>query len=216
MKMAYIMKSVVFVLVAFFAAIVQAHAKQDDFLNQAAYDVVESTTDLLIKQVTDKRELYRADNELFFADVDVLLSSIIDFKRIAQRVMAKHYKKADPVQRETFECVFKQSLLKVYAKALLDYNNERVVVLPPSDKKKVNPKQQRVDIEFFSGAGRKFPISYSMYLNKEKQWKMENIVVNGINIGLTYRNQFARLMTENKNDVGMAVAEWSSNFESSE
>ena len=183
---------------------------------QAAFDVVESTTGQLLDQVTEKRELYTADNELFFVDVDDLLSSIIDFKRIARRVMAKHYKKAEPDQREAFERVFKRSLLKVYAKALLDYNNERIVILPPSAKKKVNLKRQRVDIEFFSGAGKKFPISYSMYLNKEKQWKMENVVVNGVNIGLTYRNQFARLMNENKNDIGLAVAGWGSDFESGE
>lgn len=216
MKMTYIVKSVTVALIAFFTSIVQAQPQQDGFPNQAAYDVVESTTGQLLDQVTDKRELYSADNEVFFTDVDGLLSSIIDFKRIARRVMAKHYKKAEPEQREAFERVFKRSLLKVYAKALLDYNNERIVILPPSGKKKVNPKRQRIDIEFFSAAGKKFPISYSMYLNKEKQWKMENVVVNGVNIGLTYRNQFARLMNENKNDVGLAVAGWSSDFESSE
>lgn len=216
MKMAYVMKGVVVALIAFFATMVHAQSQQNEFPNQAAYDLVESTTGQLLNQVTGKRELYTADNELFFADVDGLLSSIIDFKRIARRVMAKHYKKAEPAQREAFERVFKRSLLKVYAKALLDYNNERIEILPPSGKKKINPKRQRIDIEFFSAAGKKFPISYSMYLNKEKQWKMENVIVNGVNIGLTYRNQFARLMNENKNDVGLAVAGWSSDFESAE
>jgi phospholipid transport system substrate-binding protein len=213
MKMTYMVKSVLVALAAFFAAIVQAQPTQDAFLNQAAYDVVESATSQLISQVTGKRDLYTADNELFYADVDDLLSSIIDFKRIARRVMGKHYKKAAPAQREAFEHVFKRSLLKVYAKALLDYNNERIVILPPTGKKTVNPKRQRVDIDFFSAAGKKFPISYSMYLNKEKQWKMENVVVSGVNIGLTYRNQFARLMSENKNDVGLAVASWTLGFE---
>lgn len=214
MKMAYVVKGVMAIWIAFFAASVQAQSQQNGFPNQAAYDVVESVTDELLRQVVGKRELYKEDNELFFADVDELLSSIIDFKRIARRVMAKHYKKAEPEQRDAFEIVFKRSLLKVYAKALLDYNNERIEILPPTTKKKVSPKRQRVDIEFFNAGGKKFPISYSMFLNKQSQWKMENVVVNGVNIGLTYRNQFARLMKENKNDVGLAIVGWSSDFES--
>ena len=77
-------------------------------------------------------------------------------------------------------------------------------------------KRQRVDIEFFSAGGQKFPISYSMYLNKQGEWKMENVVVNGVNIGLTYRNQFARLMKDNGNDIDLVVSGWSSDLENGE
>jgi len=218
MKMAYVVKYWVISLLTLFAATVQAQSQSqaDEFPNQAAFDVVQVATDSLLEQVTGKRELYMDDTELFFADVDELLSSVIDFKRIARRVMAKHYKKAEPGQQQAFEGVFKRSLLKVYATALLDYNNEKIVILPPSSKKKVRPKRQRVDIEFYNAGGQKFPITYSMYLNKQSQWKMENVIVNGINIGLTYRNQFARLMKVNQNDIDQVVASWSSDLEPGE
>jgi len=216
MKMGYVVKGLVVTLIAFFAAMVQAQPQVDEFPNQAAFDVVQTATDSLLEQVAGKRELYMDDKELFFTDVDELLSSVIDFKRIARRVMAKHYKKAEPEQQEAFEVVFKRSLLKVYATALLDYNNERIVILPPLAKKKVSPKRQRVDIEFYSANGQKYPITYSMYLNKQSEWKMENVIVNGVNIGLTYRNQFAHLMKANQNDVDLVVAGWTSNVETGE
>lgn len=198
------------------AGLTQAQESPEVFPNQAAYDVVQEATDNLIKQITGKRQVYVENNEQFFADVDGMLSAVIDFKRIARRVMAKHYKKAEPEQQDAFEDVFKLSLLKVYAKALLEYDNEKIVILPPSSSKKVNPKRQRVDIEFFSSGGQKFPISYSMYLNKQGEWKMENVVVNGVNIGLTYRNQFARLMKVNGNDVDLVVSGWTSDLENGE
>jgi phospholipid transport system substrate-binding protein len=194
----------------------QAETTSESFPNQAAYDVVQVATDNLVEQITGKRLEYVENNELFFADVDGMLSAVIDFKRIARRVMAKHYKKAEPEQQLAFEGVFKRSLLKVYAKALLEYDNEKIIILPPSSSKKVNPKRQRVDIEFFSSGGQKFPISYSMYLNKQGEWKMENVVVNGVNIGLTYRNQFARLMKVNGNDVDLVVSGWTSDLENGE
>lgn len=182
--------------------------------NQAAYDVVESTTDQLLQRIVEKREVYLEDNQLFFTEVQDLLDPVIDFKRIARRVMAKYYKKATVDQREKFEQVFKQSLLKIYAKGLLEFDNQEVVVLAPSSKRKVNPKKQKVDIEVLSEAGNKYPISYSMYLDKGNAWKMENVIVNGINIGLTYRNQFARLMKVNKNDIDLVITDWTSDVSS--
>jgi len=209
-------KTLLGLLLICLASLSQAQTSAEVFPNQAAYDVVQEATDNLVEQITGKRELYLENNEQFFVDVDGMLSAVIDFKRIARRVMAKHYKKAQPEQRNAFEGVFKRSLLKVYAKALLEYDNEKIIILPPSSSKKVNPKRQRVDIEFFSAGGQKYPLSYSMYLNKQGEWKMENVVVNGVNIGLTYRNQFARLMKVNKNDVDLVVSGWTSNLEDGE
>lgn len=185
---------------------------QTEVPNQAAFDAVRTTTDTLLAQITEKRDIYQQDTEAFYADVDGLLSTIIDYQRIARRVMAKHYKRADPAQQEEFREVFKLSLMKVYAKALLDYKNERIVILPPSKNKKVRPKKQRVDIELYNAAGKKYPITYSMYLDKQQHWKMENVIVNGVNIGLTYRNQFARLMKVNQNDIDLVIANWTSDI----
>lgn len=202
---------IVFGLTLFMQSIfVQAETEAQ---NQAAFDTVQVATDELIQKITENRDLYQQDTELFFTDIDNLLSSVIDFQRIARRVMAKHYKKAEPAQHEAFLDAFKRSLLKVYAKALLEYNNERIVILPPRESSSSSNKKQRVDIELYNSGGQKYPITYSMYLNTENQWKMENVIVNGVNIGLTYRNQFARLMKDNSNDIDLVIAGWTSDVD---
>lgn len=178
--------------------------------NQPAYDLVQSTTDQLLKRIVEKREQYQQDDQLFFEEIMDLLEPVIDFKRISRRVMAKYYKKATIDQREKFAQVFRQSLLNIYAKGLLEFDDQEVIVLEPSAKGSGNPKKQKVDIEVIDKQGAKYPISYSMYLNKSNEWKMENVIVNGINIGLTYRNQFARLMKLNKNDIDLVITDWSS------
>ncbi len=176
--------------------------------NQPAFDLVQSTTDQLLQRIVEKRDQYQQDDQLFFAEIIDLLEPVIDFKRISRRVMAKYYKKATIDQREKFEQVFRQSLLKIYAKGLLEFEDQKVVVLEPSAKSSENVKKQKVDIEVIDRQGAKYPISYSMYLDKSDQWKMENVIVNGINIGLTYRNQFARLMKLNKNDIDLVITDW--------
>jgi len=182
--------------------------------NQAAYDQVQSATDQLLAAITENREIYREDGQRFYQDVDVLLSQVIDFKRIARRVMAKFYKKASIDQREKFQQVFKQSLMKLYAGGLLEFNNEKVRMLPPTGRAKAKKDKQKVNVEIELANGNVFPLSYSMYKNKSEEWKVENVVVNGINIGLTYRNQFARLMKTNKNDVDLAITDWNDSINS--
>ncbi|MEQ8689975.1 MAG: ABC transporter substrate-binding protein, partial [Pseudomonadales bacterium] len=39
-------------------------------------------------------------------------------------------------------------------------------------------------------------------------WQAQNLTLNGVNLGLTYRNQFAALMEENANNFEAALADW--------
>jgi len=184
--------------------------------NQAAFELVQTTTDELLQRIVAKREIYIQDNQIFFDEIEDLLDPVIDFERIARRVMAKYYKSATVDQREKFVGVFKESLLKIYAKGLLEFDNQKVVVLDPPRNAQKRGDKQKVDIEVRDQSGEIFPISYSMYLDKTNAWKMENVIVNGINIGLTYRNQFARLMKENKNDIDLVITDWTSKVNSNE
>ena len=184
--------------------------------NQAAFELVQTTTDELLQRIVAKREIYIQDNQIFFDEIQDLLDPVIDFERIARRVMAKYYKSATVDQREKFVEVFKESLLKIYAKGLLEFDNQKVVVLDPPKNAEKRGDKQKVDIEVRDQGGAIFPISYSMYLDKTNAWKMENVIVNGINIGLTYRNQFSRLMKENKNDIDLVITDWTSKVNSNE
>jgi len=181
----------------------------------SARQVVESSTDSLLLQIVEHRDLYKQDTQKFYDDIDGLLTPVVDFERIARRVMAKYYRSASEDQRERFVNVFKQSLMNVYAKGLLDFDNEKVEVLN-SRAGSTDPEKDQVDIIVVSKNGNEFPISYSMFLDDDGQWKMENVIVNGINIGLTYRNQFARLMQVNSNDIDKVIDSWTSEVKTSQ
>ena len=47
-----------------------------------------------------------------------------------------------------------------------------------------------------------------MYRNKEGEWKIINIVVNGVNLGLTFRNQFYSLSIKRNADIDLVIEEW--------
>jgi len=47
-----------------------------------------------------------------------------------------------------------------------------------------------------------------MYLDNNNEWKIINIVVNGINLGLTFRSQFYSLMEKNNNHISTVIDKW--------
>ena len=53
-----------------------------------------------------------------------------------------------------------------------------------------------------------YPGTYSMYLDKEGKWKIINIVVNGINLGKTFRSQFYSLMEKNEENIDLVIDQW--------
>ena len=45
-----------------------------------------------------------------------------------------------------------------------------------------------------------------MVLNAQGQWKVRNLILNGINLGLTFRNQFASTVEANRGNLDKAIA----------
>jgi len=58
--------------------------------------------------------------------------------------------------------------------------------------------------------GEVYPVIYSMALSEDGQWRMRNIIVNGVNMGLTYRNQFASAVQDARyqGDMDKVIEGW--------
>jgi phospholipid transport system substrate-binding protein len=50
------------------------------------------------------------------------------------------------------------------------------------------------------------PVTYQMVLDAQGQWKVRNLILNGINLGLTFRNQFASTVEANHGSLDKAIA----------
>jgi phospholipid transport system substrate-binding protein len=175
----------------------------------SAHDSVRQAMDLLLRTLVEAKPIYTEDPEKFFEQVDGALSPYIDFDRFSRGVMAKHYRKATPEQRERFKDIFKQDLMRTYAKALVAFDNEKVEVLPPGKKKPKRPDERAVKMEIHGKSGAIYPIQYSM-VRSGGDWKLKNVIVEGINIGLAFRNKFAESMDRNRRDIDKVIEAWNS------
>lgn len=165
-------------------------------LDTSAHDLVERTSQELLTLIEASRSYADEDSERFFIEVEAMLAPVIDFKGFARRVMSVHYKQATEEQRERFAENFKWGLVRTYALTLTEFKDGKVVVLPP-EKPPRNPKRRNVKMEIHT-SGAIYPVVYTMSLGKDGEWRIGNIVIAGVNIGLTYRSQFVSAAADNK------------------
>jgi phospholipid transport system substrate-binding protein len=123
--------------------------------------------------------------------------------------MAVHYRDATPEQRKRFVESFKWGLVRTYALALTEFKDGEVVVVP-ADRPPRDPRRQTVTMEIRTPEGNVYPVLYSVIQDREGEWKVRNLIVNGVNMGLTYRSQFNSAAKDPKygGDLDRVIDDW--------
>jgi phospholipid transport system substrate-binding protein len=191
------------------AALADASVPEDPAVRTAEQQVVKASDDV-VALIEAAKSYAKEDPERFYQEVEALLRPVVDFDSFARSVMAVYYKQATDAQRSRFADTFKWGLVRTYALALIEFNDEGEVVLVPSDRPARNPKRETVKMEIRSASGEVYPVLYSMGLGRDGVWRVRNIIVNGINMGLTYRNQFASAMSDQQygGDMDRVIDAW--------
>jgi len=169
------------------------------------YESVKTTTEALLVKLVEIQPLYESDQERFFQEVRGSLEPVMDFKGFARGVMAKYYRRADPEQIDQFAIVFKEALIRTYATALVEFDNQKVDV--KQDSVQQDGDRASIRLEVFGQDGTVYPVDYTL-IYEDGTWKLRNIVVNGINLGLQFRSQFSAYMQKYRNDIDAVIANW--------
>lgn len=200
-----------FVALVIATLLVSVQASANDDLRR----YVDKNTQQLVDKLNAERGLYAEDPEAFYESMDAELRDFVDFRRIAARVMGRYARQATPEQRDEFVAKFKRSLFDSYAQALVAADDFTIRVkeatVDPS-----NDSRASVAMEVESATGNRYPVSYSMYRNSEGKWLMENVIVEGVNIGLAFRDRFAQEMESKRGEVQAVIDDWSKAVETLE
>ena len=187
----------------------------------AAYQVVQSTTDKVLTLATDAKGYYAKDPERFFKEVRVILDDVTDFNGFARSVMGRHAGKPAMAnldaagkaqlqsQIDRFSHVFREGLVQTYAVGIMNFNGQKIEVVKP----KPNPsdKSDTVDIQqlIYGEAPKPYVVQYKMRPSNDGKWRLRNLTIEGINLGIVYRNQFDAAMTKYNNNIDKVIDTWS-------
>ncbi|MFL0810196.1 MAG: ABC transporter substrate-binding protein [Agarilytica sp.] len=172
------------------------------------HQVVETVTSELMGVVANGKESIKSNPEKYFQDVRGIMEDAVDFKYIARNVMgAKYWKAATNEQKSRFIEAFTSGMVETYAKGMANFADFEISVLPPEDGD-IGEKRKVEVIQKFKGPEGISRVSYTMGKHRNGQWKLLNVVLDGVNLGKTLRAQFSQSMNESKGDLNSAIEGW--------
>jgi phospholipid transport system substrate-binding protein len=187
-----------------------------------------SDPELMLKQATDQlleiskeAQLYASQEpERYYAAVTGVLDQVMDTQYFARGVMATYasmrlYKSLqtdaeraafrDRVGR--FAIALKRVWMVKYADALLRFHGEKIELARLATG---NDSDDRALVEqtIHDEGNQTYLVQYSLRKASDGGWLIINVIVEDINLGETYRSQFAEAVENHKGDVDYVVDHW--------
>ena len=103
--------------------------------------------------------------------------------------MGKNWRSANAEQRARFVEEFRLLLIRTYSTAMLEYTDEVINMLPFRDD--LSRKRVTVPMEVVQKGGPSIGMSLSLYQNKQDDWKVYDVKIDGISLVTNYRSSFA-------------------------
>lgn len=180
----------------------QLHAQ-----SQSPEALVRDNVESLMADLEGRKDYYANNLGELEALVDRNLDQVADFRYIGASVMGNYFRNATPEQRSRFADVFRQTLIDTYTRGLVTFDYDELRVLDAQQTQRYDD-QASVAMEVVANNGQVYPVSYSLRLSDD-EWRVVNVIVNGINLGLTFRNQFDQAMRDNNRDYDAVINGWS-------
>ena len=185
-----------------------------------AYAVVEDATERVMLVVTEAQAYVDEDPERYYGEIQVIFDPVIDFRGFSRRVMgpyasSERYRSLDEAGRaqlrdqlDRFSEVMRVGLVRTYGKGLLAFGSSRIEVVQPEEDDSAEP---RVSVRqlIYSDEPEPYEVLYQMGRNKSDEWKLLNVIIESINLGEIYRNQFEAAARKHEGDLDSVIKNWS-------
>lgn len=154
---------------------------------QTADATIRNATTEFQELIKANHEKYRADLPGFYKVVDDKVVPHFDTKGIAQLVLGKNWKTATPEQKTRFEAAFKDSLIRTYARAMLDYHDSVSAEWSPL-RAEAGASDVTVNAKILRKDAPPITLAFSVHLVSDV-WKIYDISVENLSLITNFRSQ---------------------------
>jgi phospholipid transport system substrate-binding protein len=128
------------------------------------------------------------------AEIEQIINEVFDFEELSRRTLGRDWKKFTPEQQKEFVSLFEQILQNVYADRILAYTSEKIEF-----GKETQLKKGRAEVESYiiTLDNKRIPLFYRL-TNKSGQWRVYDVIIEGISMIKNYRGQFREMLKTKK------------------
>ena len=168
------------------------------------HEFIDKNAQYFLTVIKEEGSTYENEPEKFKTRLKNIWEPMVDVGLVSRLILSKAYAGATTAQIVAFEEQTKKLLLDTYVTTLLEFED---YTLETNDEIKVNKRTYEVSVKFLSSSD-SFITKFSVYKNKLGEYKIINIIIDGINLGLTFRNQFQDNLAKNNMDLDKAIETW--------
>ena len=180
-------------------------------------EVIIDVTTQVMTVVAEANTYFDEDPDRYYREIDAALAELVDWRGFAAAVMGEYYSRGRSMdqagrsnlkrQRDDFATTLREGLIRSYAKGLLAFGGARMEVQGIE----ASPQSARVASVtqlVYGEADRVYTIRYQMGQYKDGAWRLRNLIIETINLGDIYRNQFSALASDADDDLDAVIAQW--------
>jgi phospholipid transport system substrate-binding protein len=157
--------------------------------------IVKEPIDAVIEILNDPQYKAEGTKSAQRDEIWKVVRPMFDFDEISRRAVARDWRRFSPEEKTTFADVFAQFLGNTYIDKIQgEYHNEQIVYLGQDLKTdrfaevKTNLVREALVI----------PVNYRLIKGDDGQWKVYDIIVEGVSLVKNYRTQFASILRKKK------------------
>ena len=179
--------------------------------------VIREVTEQVMHVVSEANTYFDEEPERYYREIDAALAALVDWRGFATAVMGDYYTRGRSMdsagrinlkrQRDEFAETLREGLIRSYAKGLLAFGGAKMEVQGVE----ASPQSARVASVtqlVYGEADRVYTIRYQMGQYKDGAWRLRNLIIETINLGEIYRNQFSALAKEANDDLDLVISRW--------
>ncbi len=156
-----------------------------------ATETVEKGVNKVLKTLGDPA--FKAKpKDVKITEIGNIIGEVFDFTELSKRTLGRQWKKMNAEQQKEFVELFQKLLQDVYADRLLAYTDQKIVF---ENEKQLKKGRVEVQSNIVLSDGRKVPIFYRA-TNKSGQWKVYDLVIEGVSMVKNYRTQFREIIAK--------------------
>ena len=179
--------------------------------------VIRDVTQQVMQVVSEASTYFDEEPERYYREIDAVLAALVDWRGFATAVMGDYFSRGRSMdqagrenlkrQRDEFAKTLREGLIQSYAKGLLAFGGAKMEVQGVE----ASPQSARIASVtqlVYGEADRVYTIRYQMGQYKDGTWRLRNLIIETINLGEIYRNQFSALAKEADDDLDEVISRW--------
>lgn len=161
---------------------------------------------------------FATDPDRYYQEVGATLDPIVDYDTFARGVMghvaSKRYIQGLPAGEQEaaranlpkFRDVLHKTLIKGYGKIFYNYAGSKFSV--KSSELLGSGDRASVTMYVVDTQNKRYELQYTLNNQGKQGWRIQNVIVDGINMGQSYRAQFEEALDRYKGSVSDVIQNW--------